>query len=136
MNSIDIVYNEIHISINLMYPATGIMGMSGDGKSFVFDALANEIAQGTDLGKHLCLFGPDNYCHYNRIGSIPKLIYVVDNVDTLCYLYPEASAVLENCTSHMILFGRDFSNVRISYKNLGTLEHIGNTLQFKPLYKE
>ena len=123
-------YLGIQIEIPILYPMTLINGESGTGKSFIFQALQDQIRLGTELGKRLWLIDYNNFALWERAFKEASDIIVIDGIDLLCAQYPDALDVIKNGNRSLIAFGRNITGYPITSINVGILLYKNNKLAF------
>ncbi len=134
VDNISISFQSIEINIPLWYPITAIVGDAGSYKSFTFSALKEQVKLGTELGSKLCLINAYNLEQWHLIRELKDKIFVIDNVDTLCSIYPEAANAINDCCEYMIIMGRQLRGLRVNFRNVGELHLADSKLTFVPLY--
>lgn len=124
-------YNNIDISIPLHHAVTEIGGESGDGKTFIFNALC-------DIGRRLDfkLVTIDSR-NYHACTSLldPETLYVIDGIDELLLYYPNFIDKINSWKYQFLLFGHNFSGINCDIRYAYDLIQKGNRLTVRPLIR-
>lgn len=119
----------MHIQIPLHPAVTEIGSESGDGKSFVFNALC-------DMGRlfdfKLCTIDSRNFYVCTSVLD-PNMLYVIDEVDALLLYYPDFIDKINSWKYQFLLFGHNFSGIKCDLRFAYDLVQHGDTLTVQPL---
>lgn len=133
LNELNLEYKGIQIQIPLIYNLTFITGDSGSGKTFVVNAALEEVK----------LRGAPFYildeAHFRYYESVPKkdALIIIDNVDLLFQLYPNAVDFFNSSQYQVLMFGRNLYGLRVYDFSYGFLEPClqddQKILRFRPM---
>lgn len=114
LGTIDLQYHDTKIHLQLFDPITAVFAVSGAGKSFIVDAIKDCIASNPKC-KYRTLT-PDNFELWRAIIAEEHKLWFIDNVDLLITIYPESLDYINSGTIPLVVFGRDFSGLKIDYR--------------------